>query len=346
MRSLIVSLLLIGLVPVFAASEADSRWQLVQQLNQRLEAPVPAGVNSVEFRAGPKKALHEAAATFAQQFPGDGRTPKALVWKIESTEFAGNAQNRLSLLEQNDKDAQALAQNPSASPELRSQGEQAALENWMDNSDVLTSTGQLSKLEQRIGAFLTTHPTATEAIPYQLARADLLFRIDSKEATNFLQQLSRSGDPKLADAARARLDRAQLIGKPLKLSFSSLDGSNLDLDKLRGKVVLINFWATWCPDCLRELPALKEVWQKHRADFVVVGISLDRDRQALETFIARKSLPWPQYFDGEGWNTAIATKYGVHSIPESWLIDKTGIVRSTAVQSEDLEPEVAKLLAE
>ncbi len=345
MRFLIASLLLLWLIPAFAAPEADSHWQQLQQLRQRVDAPVPAGVNAVEFRAGPKNALHEAAAAFVQQFPGDSRAPLALVWKIETTDFAGSVPERLSLLEQNERDVRAL-ENVTASPELRSQGAQAALENWIDNSDALSSREELSALEQRIGAFLAAHPSAAETVPYQLARADLLFRLDSKKATDFLQQLSRSSDPKAAEAARARLDRAQLIGKPLKLSFSSLDGSNLDLGKLRGKVVLINFWATWCPDCIRELPALKEVWQKYRDDFVVVGISLDRDRQALENFIARKSLPWPQYFDGQGWNTGIAAKYGVHSIPESWLIDKAGIVRSTAVQPADLGPQVTKLMAE
>jgi thiol-disulfide isomerase/thioredoxin len=346
MRFLLVSILVTGLISVSTATEADSSWQQLQALHQRLEAPTPAGVNSVEFRAGPKKTLYDAAASFAQQFPADSRTPNALVWKIETTDFGGNAEDRLQLLEQNEKDAQTIAGNSSAAPELRSEAEQAALENWIDNSDVLTSPRQLAALEQRVAAFLANHPSAAETVPYQLARADLLFRFDSKKATEFLEQLSRSSDPKLAAAALARLDRAQLIGKPLQLSFSSLDGSNLDLDKLRGKVVLINFWATWCPDCIRELPIIKEVWQKHRDNFVVVGISLDRDRQSLENFIARKSLPWPQYFDGEGWNTAIATRYAVHSIPESWLIDKEGIVRATAVQAQDLETQVARLIAE
>jgi thiol-disulfide isomerase/thioredoxin len=346
MRMFVAGFLLLLLLSASARPEADSAWNQLEGLHGKLEQPTPTGANSVEFRAGPKKALHAAAAAFAQRFSEDSRTPTALLWKIETADFSGSAKERRQLLQENEQDNFALGAHRSATADLRTDGEKAELENRIDNSDALQSSKELEALQDHLGDFTAAHPTDSDMVSYQLARADLLFRLDSKRATDFLQQLSTSDNPKLVSAARARLDRANLIGKPLELSFTSLDGSTSDLTGLRGKVVLVNFWASWCPDCIRELPTIKAVWLKHRDQFAILGISLDRDRQALENYIARKSIPWPQYFDGGGWQTALATKYAVHSIPENWLVDKRGVVRATAVEPQTLEEQVDHLLSE
>ena len=136
-----------------------------------------------------------------------------------------------------------------------------------------------------------------------------------------------------------------MIGQPVDFQFTAVDGSSVDLRTLRGKVVLVDFWASWCPDCIREMPAIRQTYQKYKdRGFAVVGISLDKDAQALSNFVARKLIPWPQYFDGKGWENDFATKYGVHAIPEMWLINQRGEVVSTDISVDELDQKIEQLM--
>ena len=114
---------------------------------------------------------------------------------------------------------------------------------------------------------------------------------------------------------------------------------------LRGKIVLVDFWATWCPDCIREMPELRQTYEKYKdKGLAVVGISLDKDAQALSNFVARKLIPWPQYFDGKGWGNDFVTKYGVRAIPEMWLINQRGELVSANVLPGRLDQRIQELM--
>ncbi len=137
---------------------------------------------------------------------------------------------------------------------------------------------------------------------------------------------------------------AELKSKPLDLKFTAVDGREVDLSKMRGKVVLIDFWATWCGPCVQELPnVLKAYKELHPKGFEIVGISLDSDKAKLESFVKDKGMEWPQHFDGKGWKNEIAVTHDIHSIPAMWLVDQKGMVIDTAARA-GLEEEVAKLL--
>lgn len=139
---------------------------------------------------------------------------------------------------------------------------------------------------------------------------------------------------------------AELKSKPLELKFTTVDGKAFDLASLQGKVVLIDFWATWCGPCVAELPNVIKAYQElHPKGFEIVGISLDQDKEKLLAFVKEKGMEWPQYFDGKGWQNEISTKYGISSIPAMWLVNKKGMVVSTNARG-GLEETVAKLLAE
>ena len=136
------------------------------------------------------------------------------------------------------------------------------------------------------------------------------------------------------------------VGKPLDISFVALDGTKFNLADMKGKVVLIDFWATWCGPCVAEMPTVKKAYDKyHPAGFEVVGISLDTDKDAVLKFIKKNGITWPQYFDGKQWSNDISFRFGIEAIPAEWLVDKKGVLRETNVRGH-VEESVKALLDE
>lgn len=139
---------------------------------------------------------------------------------------------------------------------------------------------------------------------------------------------------------------AEFKTKPLDIKFTAVDGSEVDLAKMRGKVVLIDFWAVWCGPCVAELPNVLKAYEKlHPKGFEIVGISLDKDKARLESFVKEKGMTWPQYYDGKQWQNDISTRFGINSIPAMWLVGKDGMLVSTNVRGrleEAVEAELAK----
>ncbi len=165
-----------------------------------------------------------------------------------------------------------------------------------------------------------------------------------------LEALTAASDASSEDKAAAEKmlksikATAELKSKPLDMKFTAVDGREVDLSKMRGKVVLIDFWATWCGPCVQELPnVLKAYKELHPKGFEIIGISLDSDKEKLESFVKEKGMDWPQFFDGKGWKNEMATTYDIHSIPAMWLVDQKGMVIDTAARG-GLEGKVAKLL--
>jgi thiol-disulfide isomerase/thioredoxin len=133
-------------------------------------------------------------------------------------------------------------------------------------------------------------------------------------------------------------------GDPINLTFSAIDGSTVDLTTLRGKVVLLDFWATWCPPCREEVPNVVTVYNKyHSQGFEIVGISLDQDRNSVSQFTANNGMTWPEYFDGQGWGNSLARRFDIRFIPQMWLLDRQGRLITKDGRS-DLDGQVAALL--
>lgn len=134
-------------------------------------------------------------------------------------------------------------------------------------------------------------------------------------------------------------------GDVMEVSFTDLDGKKVDLAALKGKVVLVDFWATWCGPCVGELPNVLKAYEAyHDKGFEIVGISLDQDKDKLTSFVKEKKMVWSQYFDGKGWENALSTKFGIHSIPATFLIGKDGKVAATNLRGPALEEKLAELL--
>jgi peroxiredoxin len=158
--------------------------------------------------------------------------------------------------------------------------------------------------------------------------------------------------------AKGFLHRLNSANQPVNIKFKAVDGREVDLPQLRGKVVLVDFWATTCGPCKAELPRVKAAYdQFHAQGFEIIGVSCDTDKEMLNRFVKEKELPWPQYYDGQQQTkNNIAQDFGVDGIPHMFLVDKQGLLRFDNVRANDkyhpkgetadFEEIIAKLLAE
>ena len=153
-------------------------------------------------------------------------------------------------------------------------------------------------------------------------------------------------------ASAQKQENAKKIQKSLVVGATFPDfeekdtaGKPLSVANHKGKVVLIDFWATWCGPCVAELPNVLKTYETyHGKGFEIVGISLDRDEQALTTFTKKRTMAWQQFFDGKGWENKLAEKYGIQSIPATFLLDGEGKIVARDLRGEALGAQVAKML--
>jgi len=289
----------------------------------------------------------------AQVQPGQKFHDEAATLKLESLMLLGRMGDEQAAADMAAY-AKSLVNSPSA--ELAKEAKRLVL---VSDAQQLLSSGKLDggpTLVNDVAAMLAADPDdpQTAGLAMQLANAfehvpggEPLAALAYKSFGPLFAKSKNEQVRSMGESFAGTLRRLALVGHPMEINGTLLNGQPFDQKSLAGKVVLVDFWATWCGPCVAEIPNVLAQYEKYRdKGFEVVGVSLDEDRDALEKFVAEQKVPWPILYEkpqGEGWRHPLATYYGISGIPTVILIGRDGNVITLNARGEKLGEALDKL---
>jgi thiol-disulfide isomerase/thioredoxin len=172
------------------------------------------------------------------------------------------------------------------------------------------------------------------------------------EQSTFYRRLATNyPDTDEGKLAVAHVHRDDIVGHPIDLAFTdAITGRKVDLKDYRGKLVLIDFWATWCPLCVEAMPHVKSLYQKyHDQGLEIIGVNLDNAEpegslDRVKQFVAENQIPWPQFYQDNGWESPFSHSFGIDALPAMFVIAPDGNVAATHTVPSDLDTLIPTLL--
>ena len=345
---LLFSAATVGTGAASPVASADRAWSEFEQIR---ETSVPADATKEEKNTWWKakvEDLRRLGAAFLAEHPEDPRRWTVAVHLRENLPWP-DPQSPLSAFDALLRDLTAAAVERQDLPnEIRGRASLLTIEDAMVRAGVADSREQWIAIQ----GLLDAHQQRFGADPWlKLTQVRCLERLDAvapEVAQAVVDRLAESPHAELRSVAQVRRFLGQLRSDPLELRFTALAGRVVDFQELRGKVVLLYFWATWCQPCVVELPALLDLHRRHvSSGFEIVGVSLDRlgARDKLMAFVRERGVPWPQHFDPvPNGRNSLAERFGINAIPAKFLFDRSGRLVTAVRHSDGLEAEVERQL--
>lgn len=340
-------------VPPLPEGTPEQLLEFIQGLKQSNVRPKSREAMMAYMRDVAGVSIQAAEKILAQVQPGQRYHDEAATLKLESLMMLGRLGDEKAAA---DMAAYAQTLANSRSPELAREAQRLLL---VAEAQQMFSSGKLdggTALVQKVAAMLAADPNDTQTAGLAMQLAGAFEHLPGGEGLavaayqSFGPLFAKSGNEQvksMGESFAGTLRRLALLGHPMEITGTLLSGQPFDQKSLAGKVVLVDFWATWCGPCVAEIPNVLEQYEKyHDKGFEVIGISLDEDREALAQFVTDKKLPWPILYEkpqGEGWRHPLATYYGISGIPTVILIGRDGNVITLNARGEKLGEQLDKL---
>ena len=212
---------------------------------------------------------------------------------------------------------------------------------YMANAPIVRSKGY------SLDSLLNVHP-ASSVSAYFVVK-DFAYKLDLEEMKSVRSKLDASLDGtsyvQQIESMIARMEKVQVGSEAPDFTLPDVNGNPVSLSSFRGKYVLVDFWAAWCPDCRKENPNIVSAWEKYKnKNFAILGVSLDRNRDQWLAAIEKDKLTWTQVSDLKYWSSEAAVLYCIRWIPMSFLIDPEGKIVAIGLEGEELHNKLEELL--
>ena len=212
---------------------------------------------------------------------------------------------------------------------------------YMANAPIVRSKGY------NLDSLLSVH-SASPATAYFIVK-DFAYKLDLEKMKSVRAKLDASLDGtsyvQQIESMIARMEKVQVGSEAPDFTLPDVDGNLVSLSSFRGKYVLVDFWAAWCPDCRKENPNIVSAWEKYKdKNFAVLGVSLDRNRDQWLAAIEKDKLTWTQVSDLKYWSSEAAVLYCIRWIPMSFLIDPEGKIVAIGLEGDELHNKLEELL--
>jgi thiol-disulfide isomerase/thioredoxin len=328
---------------------ADDLWIFIQANIGKLQVQFKSMEEAMAVGRQVMPIVDDALADFATRFPKDERFSESVLMRTQIWSFMGQIDLKPFDIAKADALLQQVIDSPTTLKTDKADARFAMIQFRLEQLKEDGPKEAFKGVNEKIESFLKDYPNDRRIDMVLMVQAKVLGNLDPERQLALLKKLSESPNVRVAMAAQQELTAMQLKKEPLDLKFVDMNGKQVDLAKMRGKVVLIDFWATWCKPCLDDLPNVIPANEKYKdKGLLILGVSWDNEKDQLEAFLKEKSMTWPQYFEGNGnggGQDKISRRFGIMGIPTQWLVDKKGFVRDMDARG-NLDAQIAKLLAE
>jgi peroxiredoxin len=228
-------------------------------------------------------------------------------------------------------------------------------EKWKEYTEVLANLRMpKEKLKEILDIKLSELPKDKHT--YKLALGGVVMGLNQKQNPNYVPFAEefitryRTEEPEATDGLKKKVDQIKAFsegGEAPNFTQANTDGEDVSLTDFRGKVLLVDFWASWCGPCRRENPNVVKMYNKYKEQgFDVLGVSLDNQKQRWLSAIEQDGLEWHHVSDLKGWKNEVAVSYGVRSIPHTVLLDREGRIIARNLRGGALETKLAEIFGE